>query len=129
VIPPDYITEWHAHAPWVQNFHVEQDLAISRALAEIFAHPLLRSSLAFRGGTALYKLYIAPPARYSEDIDLVQVNAEPIGFVMEALRATLDPWLAKPQWKQTEGRVTPNYRFGSEDTTPAAASQGRDQFA
>jgi hypothetical protein len=59
---------------------------ISRALAEIFAHPLLRSSLPFRGGTALYKLYIAPPARYSEDIDLVQVNAEPIGPVMDANR-------------------------------------------
>jgi predicted nucleotidyltransferase component of viral defense system len=118
VIPRDYITEWRAHAPWVQDFQVEQDLVISRALAEIFAHPLLRSSLAFRGGTALYKLYITPPPRYSEDIDLVQVNAEPIGPVMDALRATLDPWLGKPQWKQTEGRVALNYRFGSEDTPP-----------
>jgi predicted nucleotidyltransferase component of viral defense system len=118
VIPRDYITEWRAHAPWVQDFQVEQDLVISRALAEIFAHPLLRSSLAFRGGTALYKLYITPPPRYSEDIDVVQVNAEPIGPVMDALRATLDPWLGKPQWKQTEGRVALNYRFGSEDTPP-----------
>ncbi|HLG90350.1 MAG TPA: nucleotidyl transferase AbiEii/AbiGii toxin family protein [Alphaproteobacteria bacterium] len=118
MIPRDYITEWRAHAPWVQDFQVEQDLVISRALVEIFSHPLLRASLLFRGGTALYKLYITPPARYSEDIDLVQINAEPIGPVMDALRATLDPWLGRSQWKQTEGRVTLNYRFGSEDTPP-----------
>jgi len=37
---------------------------------------------------------------------------------MEALRAVLDPWLGKPQWKQTEGRVTFSYHFQSEDTPP-----------
>src|SRR5258708_10585115 len=37
---------------------------------------------------------------------------------MEALRVILDPWLGKPQWKQTEGRVTFVYRFNSEDTPP-----------
>lgn len=37
---------------------------------------------------------------------------------MEALRHILDPWLGKPQWKQTEGRVTFVYRFNSEDTPP-----------
>jgi predicted nucleotidyltransferase component of viral defense system len=118
VIPRDYITEWRAQAPWVQDFQVEQDLVISRALLEIFTHPLLRVSLAFRGGTAIYKLHVKPPARYSEDIDLVQINAEPAGPVMNALREVLDPWLGKPQWKQSEGRVTFFYRFGSEDTPP-----------
>ncbi|MGB8364798.1 MAG: nucleotidyl transferase AbiEii/AbiGii toxin family protein [Rhizomicrobium sp.] len=116
MIPRDYITEWRAQAPWVQDFQVEQDLVISRALVEIFSHPVLKDALAFRGGTALYKLYLTPPARYSEDIDLVQMRAEPAGPMMEALRAVLDPWLGKPQWKQTEGRVTFTYRFGSEDT-------------
>lgn len=105
MIPHDYITEWRAQAPWIQDFQVEQDLVICRALVAIFAHPLLGESLAFRGGTALYKLYLKPPARYSEDIDLVQINAGPADPVMEALRETLDPWLGKPQWKQTEGRV------------------------
>lgn len=33
---------------------------------------------------------------------------------MEALRDTLDPWLGRPRWKQTEGRVTFVYRFESE---------------
>ncbi|WP_419739545.1 nucleotidyl transferase AbiEii/AbiGii toxin family protein [Ruegeria sp.] len=118
MIPRDYITEWRTKAPWVEDFQVEQDLVISRALVEIFSHPQLRESLAFRGGTALYKLHIDPPARYSEDIDLVQIRAEPIGPTLDALRAVLDPWLGKPQWKQNEGRVTLSYRFGSEDVPP-----------
>ncbi len=80
MIPRDYITEWRAEAPWVQDSQVEQDLVISRALVEIFSHPLLSESLAFRGGTALYKLHIRPAARYSEDIDLVQIEAEPAGL-------------------------------------------------
>jgi predicted nucleotidyltransferase component of viral defense system len=118
VIPRDYITAWRAQAPWVQDFQVEQDLIISRALVAIFSHPLLAKGLAFRGGTALYKLHLRPAARYSEDIDLVQVEAEPAGPMMEALREVLDPWLGKPQWKQTEGRVTFVYRLDSEDVPP-----------
>lgn len=120
MIPRDYITEWRAQAPWVQDVQVEQDLVISRALVEIFSDPVLSKALAFRGGTALYKLYLRPAARYSEDIDLVQMRAESAGPVMDALHEVLDPWLGKPRWKQTEGRVTMVYRFGSEDTPPLA---------
>lgn len=118
MIPRDYITEWRREAPWVQDSQVEQDLVISRALIEIFSHPLLRDALAFRGGTALYKLHLKPAARYSEDIDLVQTRAERAGPMMEALRGVLDPWLGQPQWKQTDGRVTFVYRFFSEETPP-----------
>ena len=117
MIPHDYITEWRGQAPWVEDAQVEQDLVISRALVEIFSHPVLKEALAFRGGTALYKLHL-PAARYSEDIDLVQVRAEPAGPVMEALREVLDPWLGAPRWKQTEERVTFVYRFESEDLPP-----------
>ena len=88
-----------------------------RACRDI-SHKLLRDALAFRGGTALYKLHLKPAARYSEDIDLVQTKAEAAGPTMEALRVVLDPWLGKPQWKQTEGRVTFMYRFQSEETPP-----------
>jgi predicted nucleotidyltransferase component of viral defense system len=116
VIPRDFITEWRTHVPWVQDFQVEQDLVICRALVAIFNHPLLAKSLAFRGGTALYKLHLKPAARYSEDIDLVQINAEPAGPIMGVLREALDPWLGKPQWKQTDGRITFVYRFQSEDS-------------
>jgi len=118
MIPRDYITAWRAEAPWIQDFQVEQDLIISRALVEIFSSQTLAEALAFRGGTALYKLYLTPAPRYSEDIDLVQVRAEPAGPMMSALREVLDPWLGKPQWKQTEGRVTFVYRVDSEDVPP-----------
>lgn len=118
MIPRDYITEWRSQAPWVQDFQVEQDLIVSRALLAIFTNPLLAESLAFRGGTALYKLHLRPPARYSEDIDLVQVRAEQAGPMMETIREVLDPWLGRPRWKQTEGRVTFLYRFQSEDAPP-----------
>lgn len=118
MIPHDYITEWRSKAPWVQDFQVEQDLVISRALVEIFSDPVLRESLAFRGGTALYKLFLNPPLRYSEDIDLVQITDGPGGELMDALRAVLNPWLGEPNWKQTEGRITFSYKFDSEDSPP-----------
>ncbi len=74
MIPKDFITEWRDRAPWVLDRQVEQDLVISRALVELFSRAPIADALAFRGGTALYKLHITPAARYSEDIDLVQTN-------------------------------------------------------
>lgn len=91
MIPRDFITAWRAEVPWIPDFQVEQDLVISRALVEIFSHPVLSKALAFRGGTALNKLYLKPPARYSEDIDLVQVEAGPAGPLLDELRKILDP--------------------------------------
>ena len=116
MIARDYITEWRERAPWNEDFQVEQDLVISRALVEIFSDAVLTGALAFRGGTALYKLYLTPPARYSEDIDLVQVAPGPAGPVMDALRNALDPWLGEARWKQSQGRMTFGYRFLSEGT-------------
>ena len=118
MIPRDYITAWRGQAPWIQDFQVEQDLVLSRVLVEIFSDPMLVDSLAFRGGTALHKLHLKPAVRYSEDIDLVQVDAGPAGPIMNALRDVLDSWLDRPQWKQTRGRVALIYRFGSENTPP-----------
>ena len=115
MIPADFIAEWREYAPWVQNSQVEQDLVISRALAEIFADDHLVRTLAFRGGTALFKLYLAPPPRYSEDIDLVQTVAGPIGPAIDHLRHRLDSWLGEPRRSFKEGRVTLLYRFASED--------------
>ena len=96
---------------------VEQDLVICRALVEIFSHPVLREKLAFRGGTAMFKLHM-PAARYSEDIDLVQVEAGGIGPLMAGIREVLTPWLGEPKWKQSQGRVTFRYRFVSEEGLP-----------
>ena len=51
----------------------------------------------FRGGTALHKLVLRPTARYSEDLDFVQMKPEPIGPVLDIIRARLDPWLGEPR--------------------------------
>jgi predicted nucleotidyltransferase component of viral defense system len=114
VIPLDYITEWRAEAPWAMTSQVEQDLMLSRALVEMFTESNIRESLAFRGGTALYKLHIRPAARYSEDLDLVQVDAGPIGGVIDDIRRVLDPWLGPPKRTAHEGRVILLYRTEAE---------------
>ncbi len=114
MIPQAYINEWRTTAPWSTDAQVEQDLILSRALLEIFSEPLLRKSLAFRGGTALHKLFIEPAARYSEDIDLVQIEEGAIGYIFEALRNQLNPWLGEPKWKLKDGRAIFIYRFESE---------------
>lgn len=85
-----YITAWRSKAPWPADAQVEQDLALSRVIVEIFTSEFLREHVAFRGGTALHKLFLKQPERYSEDIDLVQVKAGPIGGVLKALRQKLD---------------------------------------
>jgi hypothetical protein len=60
-----------------------------------------------RGGTVLHKLHLAPPSRYSEDIDLVVVGDRPEGHIRKALMRVLRPVLGKEKssaWATT--RVT-----------------------
>jgi predicted nucleotidyltransferase component of viral defense system len=118
VIPFDFITEWRAEAPWTTEAQVEQDLILSRAVVSIFAESEVAALLAFRGGTALYKLHLREAARYSEDIDLVQVSAGPIGGVLDAIRHALDPWLGTPRRTAKEGRIVLIYRIVSEGQPP-----------
>ncbi len=114
MIPQAHITAWRETAPWGDDAQVEQDLVLSRAVVEIFTEPKLIGSLALRGGTALNKLFIQPPSRYSEDIDLVQTEPGAIGDVLNAIRGRLDPWLGRPKRSSSEASVTLVYRFESE---------------
>lgn len=116
MIPRADITAWRHIAPWITDAMVEQDLMISRALIEIFSHPELRKVLVFRGGTALHKLHLQPPFRYSEDIDLVQIEPGPIGPVFDTVRELLCPWLGDPRRKQGKDIVT--LTFSSESEVP-----------
>ncbi len=122
MIPRASITAWRKVAPWADDAQIEQDLVLSRAVVALFNRPVVAQNLVFRGGTALHKLFFNPPGRYSEDIDLVQRYAGPIGPVVDEVRATLDPWLGKPKWKMGQGRFTLTYRF---DTTFAPIEQRR----
>ena len=83
-------------------------------MVELFAHPAFKRQLAMRGGTTMHKLYLAPATRYSEDIDLVQTKAGPIGDVLDEMRAALDPWLGEPSWERKANDVKLIYRVESE---------------
>lgn len=117
MIPQSYITAWRKQAPWQENYQIEQDLIIQRALIALFSDDFIRKRLAFRGGTALHKLFLAPAARYSEDIDLVQVKAEPFGAIIDRIRKQLS-FLGKPRIKQKEHNNTIVYSMLSEDEVP-----------
>ena len=90
------IMQWGETHPWNNKAFVEQDLVICRALVAIYSDPFLSNVLAFRGGTALHKLFLAPQVRYSEDIDLVQIVPGPIKPIVERLDKALE-WLPKKQ--------------------------------
>jgi len=97
MIPYSYITAHRKNVSWTEDYQIEQDLVLSRALLDIFKDPILNANLSFRGGTALNKLYFDPPLRYSEDIDLVQIKPGPIGDMITRIRVNLDPLLGKPK--------------------------------
>lgn len=114
MIPETYVIDWRRFAPWKSDVQVEQDLILSRILVEIFSDQVISDNLVFRGGTALYKLFLKPAARYSEDIDLVQIEADPIGSVMDALRRICNPLLGSPRTKQKRDSIVFSYRIDSE---------------
>lgn len=114
MIPRRYIEEWKEFAPWPENSQVEQDLIIERALVEIFSDPFLNENLAFRGGTALHKLFLKPQARYSEDIDLVQITTGPIKPILVRLRECLVFLGTKRNITTSIHNNTVEYRFETE---------------
>jgi predicted nucleotidyltransferase component of viral defense system len=113
LIPNAYIQAWSIQAPWPDARQVEQDLIISRALCDLFDAPALQGKIAFRGGTAINKLLFKQPLRYSEDIDLVQTQAEPIGPTVDAIRNTLS-WLGKCNREQAGHSMHLVFKFNPE---------------
>lgn len=107
------ILAWNEQAPWTDLAMVEQDLIISCALVCIFSDEFLASQLAFRGGTALHKLYLQPQPRYSEDIDLVQIAPGPIKPIMFRLGEVL-AWMPDKVTKQKRYNNTMLFRMQSE---------------
>ena len=113
LIPRAYIQAWSTRAPWPDLRQVEQDLIISRALCDLFSAPALKGKIAFRGGTAIHKLLFERPLRYSEDIDLVQSRAEPIGATVDAIRDALS-WLGKCNRAQAGHSMHLVFKFAPE---------------
>lgn len=114
MIAKPFIAKWQEHVPWKQFYQIEQDLIISRALIAIFSDEFLKQNLAFRGGTALHKLYLNPAPRYSEDIDLVQIEAGPIKPILQRLKEVIT-FFEEPRKTQVKGHgAKALYRFTSE---------------
>ena len=86
-----------AHVPWPSQLQVEQDLLLCRSMATLFGDKFLRSQVAMRGGTLLHKVHLAPPSRYSEDIDLVVFGDRPEDHIRKALRRVLVDVLGDPK--------------------------------
>ena len=105
MIPTAFLQAWSRKAPWPDLRQVEQDLIICRALCDLFNAPALAGKIAFRGGTAIHKLLFKQPLRYSDDIDLVQTHAEPIGGTVDAIRAALS-WLGNAAGRRPGTRCT-----------------------
>jgi predicted nucleotidyltransferase component of viral defense system len=118
VIPQAHIQAWREHAPWPNPAQVEQDLIICRALCDVFNAPALAGKFAFRGGTAIHKLLFKQPLRYSEDIDLVQTQVEPIGPTVDAIRDAL-AWLGKCNREQAGHSMHLVFRFAPESAPQA----------
>lgn len=116
MIPSAYIQQWSAQAPWPDLRQIEQDLIICRALCDLFNSPLLSGKIAFRGGTAMNKLLFKQPLRYSEDIDLVQIQPERIGTTIDAIRQALS-WLGNCSYKQASHSTHLLFKFIPEVTT------------
>jgi predicted nucleotidyltransferase component of viral defense system len=83
--------------PWPSQVQVEQDLLLCRAMVALFEDSFLQSQIAMRGGTLLHKVHLAPPSRYSEDIDLVVVGDRPEGHIRKALHRVLKGVLGTPK--------------------------------
>ena len=85
---------------WRRWTQVEQDLIISKALVSMYNNPIIRDTLVFRGGTALNKLFLKPPARYSEDLDFVQLKPGNIGNTIGAIRDSMKWFLEEAKLKR-----------------------------
>lgn len=85
MIPRNDIVGWGVDHPWPEFDQIEQDLLLSKAICEISNDNLLGDELALRGGTALHKLFMPNPFRYSEDLDYVRTKEGGIGEIMTRL--------------------------------------------
>ena len=113
MIPQPAIKQWQEAFPWQKDYQIEQDLIICRAVCALFNDEYIAEHLAFRGGTSFNKLYLHPQPRYSEDIDLVQIKAEPIKETIDRIREVLS-FLGEPKIKQKAHNNTLIFRFNSE---------------
>ena len=66
-------------------------------MVALFDDSFLQNQIAMRGGTLLHKVHLAPPSRYSEDIDLVVVGDRQKDHIRKAIKRVLTGVLGTPK--------------------------------
>lgn len=82
-----------AHKLGLGDKTIEKDYVLSWVLHAVAASPL-QSQLAFKGGTAIKKMYV-PEYRFSEDLDFTIVDPEITNSVLQSATESLFPWLKR----------------------------------
>lgn len=82
-----------AHRLGLGDKTIEKDYLLTWVLCALSASPL-REQLAFKGGTAIKKVYI-PDYRFSEDLDFTLLDASLANDALQAAVEALFPWLKK----------------------------------
>ncbi len=116
MIPENILEGWRKNAPWPLLAQVEQDLIISRALVELYNNDYLKTRIAFRGGTALHKIILPKPLRYSEDIDLNRLETGAGGKIIDEVRIALGAMLGQPsKVNSTERSIKMIFKYNAID--------------
>jgi predicted nucleotidyltransferase component of viral defense system len=116
MLPKAYVEQWKQCSPWKQDESAEQDLILSRLLIDLYSSTLISETLAFRGGTALHKLFIKSPYRFSEDLDFVQIKAGDIGEVLTEIRKIVKSIIpGNPKFKKSKNTTSLIYFYTAEN--------------
>ncbi len=96
MIPRHEIDAAARQRPGWDTQQVEQDIVLTRLMAEVADDKYLAGALVLKGGTCLHKLWLPEPWRYSKDLDYARTEDTPMGAIFDALRAAgqrvgLDP--------------------------------------
>lgn len=116
MLPKAHIDQWKLYSPWRQDEFVEQDLILSRLLIELYSSKIISENLVFRGGTALHKLFLKIPYRYSEDLDFVQIKVGDIGTILTEIRKIIKHIIPKtPKYMKSKSNNTLIYSYDAEN--------------
>jgi predicted nucleotidyltransferase component of viral defense system len=83
-----------AHRLGLGDKTIEKDYVLTWVLLAIAASPLLHDLLAFKGGTAIKKMYV-PDYRFSEDLDFTMLETKGTNNELSAAVEGLFPWLGR----------------------------------
>lgn len=92
MIQPSEISKL-AHRLGLGDKTIEKDYILTWVLNAIANSPL-RNQLAFKGGTAIKKMYV-PQYRFSEDLDFTVLDLELTNEALQVATVSLFPWLKR----------------------------------